>query len=102
MDNLHYAPDWQEDLPIGFTSEIGIDELSPFCFNGKDVMVQLSVDSTGQVTDYSMPHEVNPSSEELQEIGNLVLFSTFKPAMRLGRPISSKRLFYIRHISVKG
>jgi hypothetical protein len=103
VDSLHYVPDWQEDLPIGFSSEIGIGELSPFCFKGRDVMVQLSVDSAGHVTDYSMqPGNAHPSAEELQEIGNLVLYSTFTPAMRLGRPISSKRMFYIGHISVKG
>jgi hypothetical protein len=102
VDTLHYVPDWQEDLPIGFSSEVTIGEWSPFCFKGKDVMVQLTVDSEGQVTDYSMPHNNHPSSEELQEVGNLVLYSTFTPAMRLGRPISSKRLFYISHINVKG
>jgi hypothetical protein len=103
VDTLHYAPDWREDLPIGFSSEIAIDELSPFCFKGRDVMVQLSVDSSGHVTDYSMlPGNSQPSSEELQEIGNLVLYSTFTPAMRLGRPVAGKRLFSIRHIDVKG
>ena len=102
VDTLHYVPDWREDLPIGFSSEIAIGELSPFCFTGQDVMVQLTVDSDGNVTDYSMPQNSHPSSEELQEIGNLVLYSTFTPAMRLGRPISSKRLFYIGHISVRG
>jgi hypothetical protein len=102
VDTLHYVPDWQEDIPIGFTSEVEIGELSPFDCKGQDVMVQLTVDSMGHVTDYMMPHNNNPSSEELQEVGNLVMYSTFTPAMRLGRPISSKRLFSIRHISVKG
>ncbi|MES1260262.1 MAG: hypothetical protein ABUS49_00905 [Acidobacteriota bacterium] len=102
VDTLHYVPDWQEDMPINFSSEIAIGDLSPFSVNGKDVMVQLTVDSQGNVTDYSLPHTSNPSPDELQQVGNLVLFSTFTPAMRLGRPISSKRLFYIRHISVKG
>jgi hypothetical protein len=101
VDTLHYSPDWQEDMPIGFSSEIGI-EWSPFCFDGQDVVVQLTVDSTGSVTDYSIPQRPNPSSQELQEIGNLVLYSTFTPAMRMGVPVSSKRLFYIKHINVKG
>jgi hypothetical protein len=102
VDTLHYVPDWQEDIPIGFSSEVAIGDLSPFCFNGQDVMVQLTVDSAGNVTDYSMPQNNHPSSEELQEIGNLVLYSTFTPAMRLGRPISSKRMFSISHINVRG
>jgi hypothetical protein len=103
VDNLHYVPDWQVDMPIGFTSEVGIDEISPFCAKGQDVMFELSVDSSGHVTDFSMfPGNAHPSSDELQEVGNLVLYSTFTPAMRLGRPIASKRMFSIRHISVKG
>ena len=103
VDTLHYVPDWQEDLPIGFTSEVRIDELSPFCFKGRDVMFLLSIDASGHVTDYSMmPGNTHPTSEELQEVGTLVLYSTFTPAMRLGRPIASKRMFFISHSSVKG
>ena len=102
VDTLHYVPDWQDDIPLNFSSEIAIDELSPFSVKGKDLMVQLTIDSQGNVTDYSLPHTNNPSSEELQQIGNLVLFSTFTPAMRLGRPISSKRYIYLGHIRVKG
>ena len=100
--HLHDMRNWQEDIPINFSSEIALGELSPFSVLGQDVMVQLSVDSEGNVTDYALPQTTNPSAEQLQQIGNLVLFSTFTPAMRLGRPIASKRLFYIRHISVKG
>ena len=92
---------WDYDIPIGFQSEIAIDELSPFSFGAGDVMVQLSVDSKGQVTDFSTPAG-SASHEQMQAIGNLVLYSTFTPAFRLGRPVASKRLFYIGHISIKG
>ena len=93
---------WDYDIPIGFQSEVAIDELSPFSYGGGDVMVQLSVDAGGHVTDFTTPAGTSPSHEEMQAIGNLVLYSTFTPAFRLGRPVASKRLFYIRHISVKG
>jgi hypothetical protein len=98
----HRSDGWDDDIPIGFQSEIAIDELSPFSYGGGDVMVQLSVDSKGQVTDFATPTGTSPSHEEMQAIGNLVLYSTFTPAFRFGRPVASKRLFYIRHISVKG
>src|SRR5258708_1981807 len=61
------------DIPIGFQSEIAIDELSPFSYGGGDVMVQLSVDSKGQVTDFSTPTRTSPSHEAMQALGNLVL-----------------------------
>ena len=102
MDTLHVGPDWQDDMPLGVFTEVMIDELSPFSFSGQDVMIQLTVDSRGNVTDYTLPQGSNGSVEELRQIGNLVFFSSFTPATRFGRPISSKRLFYIRHISIKG
>jgi hypothetical protein len=103
VDTLHVGPEWQNDLPLGISSEVAIDELSPFSCDGKDVMVQLSVDSDGKVTDFELqPERSHASPEELHEIGNLVLYSKFSPAVRLGRPVASKRLFYIQHSSVKG
>ena len=103
VDTLHYVPDWGRDIPISFSSEIAFGDLSPFCAGkGTNVMVQLTVDSEGNVTDFSVPATNNPSSDELREIGNLVLYSTFTPAMRLGRPVASKRLILIQHSNVRG
>jgi hypothetical protein len=102
VDTLHIGPDWQNDLPLGISTEVAIDELSPFSCGHKDVMVQLSVDSDGKVTDYELPQAAHASPEELQEIGNLVLYSTFTPAVRSGWRVSSKRWIIMSHISVKG
>ena len=102
IGNLYVAPDWENDLPIGISTDVSIDELSPFDCGRKDVLVRLSVDSEGHVTDYELQSEEHASPEEMQEIGNLVLYSTFNPAVRLGRRVSSKRLFYMSHISVRG
>jgi hypothetical protein len=102
VDTLHVVPDWEDDMPIGLFTEISINELSPFCFTGRDVMVQLTVDSSGNVTDYALPQNMKASREEQLEIGNLVFYSSFTPATRFGKPVSSKRLFYISHISIKG
>jgi hypothetical protein len=102
VDTLHAGPVWDNDIPIGITTEIAINELSPFSCGGKDVMVQLSVDSEGNVTDFELQPAARASAEELHEIGNLVLYSTFSPAVRAGRRVASKRLFFIQHSSVKG
>jgi hypothetical protein len=90
-----------DDMPIGLYTEMTIDDVSPFTCSKKDVTVQVTVDANGNVTDYSMPQSANPSAEELKEIGNLVLYSTFTPATRFGQRVSSKRLFAIRHIDVR-
>jgi hypothetical protein len=101
-DTLVLPRDWENDLPVGISTEVAINELSPFICGGQDLLVQLSVDSQGNVTDYELPHAAHASPEQIQEIGNLVLYSTFSPAVRLGRRVASKRLFYLGHISVKG
>ncbi|MDP9172119.1 MAG: hypothetical protein M3N54_15990 [Acidobacteriota bacterium] len=102
VDSLHVSSSsWDNDIPLGMSTEVTIDELSPFTYGERDVMVRLTVDASGNVTDYAVP-TANPSPEEMREIGNLVLYSSFTPATRFGQAISSKRLFFIRHISVKG
>lgn len=101
-DTLRIPLDWDNDIPLGVSSDVSIDELSPFSCGGSDVAVQLSVDSQGYVTDYELLHAAQATSDELHEVGNLVLYSTFSPAVRMGRKVASKRVFLIRHMSIKG
>jgi hypothetical protein len=100
LNTLHLPPEWDAEMPVGFSTEVMIDELTPFSFTGRDVMVKLTVDASGRVTNYE-PQESHPTAEEMQEISNLVLYSTFTPATRFGKPVSSKRLFAIRHARQK-
>jgi hypothetical protein len=102
VDTLHVVPDRGNDMPLGLFTEVMIDEASPFSCTGRDVMVQLTVDSSGHVTDFALPQDRNPLPDELLEIGNAVQFTSFTPAMRFGQPVSSKRLLLISHISIKG
>jgi hypothetical protein len=102
LDTLHLTTEWDNDIPVGISTEVAIDELSPFSCDGHDVKVQLSVDSTGKVTNYELSDSPHASPEELQEVGNLVLYSSFSPAVRSGKPVASKRFVIISHISVKG
>ncbi len=89
------------DMPIGLFTEMTINDVSPFSFSTKDVTVQVSVDANGNVTDFEMPQGSNPTPDELNGIGSLVLYSTFTPATRFGQRVSSKRLFSIHHIDVR-
>jgi len=102
VDTLHLTPMVADDVPLGLYTEVMIDELTPFGFEGRDVMLQLTVDADGKVTDFEVLQAEVTSLEEVRDIGNLVMFSTFTPATRFGQRVSSKRLFSIRHISVKG
>jgi hypothetical protein len=102
VNNLHVDPDYGTDMPIGLYKTAIIDDLSPFCFTGKDVLVQLTIDQDGNVTDVEKVPNGKTSPDELREIGNLVLYSTFKPAWASGQPVSSKILLLIQHSTIRG
>jgi hypothetical protein len=91
---------WDNDIPIGLYTNVILDDVTPFSVAGKDVMVQLTVDSNGQVSDFTVPSG-DASSDEMREIGNLVLYSTFIPATAFGQRVSGKILVGINHINVR-
>lgn len=101
LDNLHIGPTWQNDIPVGLFTQVTIDDVSPFYSKGKDVIVQLTVDADGKVSDFSLP-QGSASPEEMQDIGNLVLYSTFTPATAFGQRVAGKILVGIQHINIKG
>lgn len=102
MNNLHVHVQWDNDVPIGISTDVGIEDISPFSSGSQDFKVLLSLDGDGNVTDFEVPQTAKVTSDEIQQIGNLVLYSTFTPAMRGGRRVSSKRYFLLSHISVRG
>jgi hypothetical protein len=101
VDTLHYYPEWQNDIPIGLYTQVAIDDASPFSVNGKDVMVQLTIDKNGVVSDFEVPQGAD-SPDQLREIGNLVLYSSFTPATHDGQPVTGKILVNIHHINIRG
>jgi hypothetical protein len=101
VNNLHLDASFNDDMPVGLYHAVTIDELSPFCFQGRDVLVQLTIDRDGNVTDFTVPQE-KPTADELREIGNLVLYSSFKPARAFGQPVSSKIFLLIQHSTIRG
>lgn len=103
VDTLTFRPELLlgADMPVGLFSAVTLTEPSPFGCMGEDVTVQLTVDSHGRVTDFTIPRG-KASPEQMQEIGNLVLYSTFTPAMSFGQKISSRILVDIHHVNVRG
>ena len=88
------------DVPVGLYTQVSILNPSPFEFNGCDVMVELTIDENGAVSDYSIPG-VQPSKDEMRAIGNFLLFTSFKAATAFGQPVSSKMLLNISRIDVR-
>jgi hypothetical protein len=99
VDTLHVQPVWDNDIPFGVYTEVMIDDVTPFPLDGHDVMVQLTVDKDGKVSDFEVPRGA-PSPQELRDIGNLVLFGSFVPATAFGQPVTGKILVTITHVNV--
>ena len=99
VDTLHVRPVWDNDIPFGVYTDVIIDDVSPFSLDGHDVMVQLTVDKDGKVSDFEVPQGA-PSPAELRDIGNLVLFGSFVPATAFGKPVTGKILVTISHVNI--
>lgn len=99
VDTLHVHPVWDNDIPFGVYTQVMIDDASPFPLSGHDVMVQLTVDKNGMVSDFEVP-QGTASPEELRDIGNLVLFGSFVPATAFGQPVTGKILVTISHVNI--
>jgi hypothetical protein len=65
------------------------------------VIVQLTIDKNGVVSDFEVP-QGSDSPEEMREIGNLVLYSSFVPATAFGQRVTGKILVNIHHINIRG
>lgn len=100
-DNLAYRGTLRNDSPLGLFTQVTVLDPPPFGCYGHDVIVELTIDQHGNVADYSLPNR-KLSRAELQEMGNLILFTSFNPATAYGLPTSSKVLVSFRHINVRG
>ena len=50
----------------------------------------MTIDGNGQVLDYAVPRPGKITPEQANNIGNLLLFTSFNPATWFGRPTSGK------------
>jgi hypothetical protein len=88
--------DTTNDVPVGLYTQVSIVNPSPFTFDGQDVMVELTIDQNGAVSDYSFPGG-KLSKDQMRAVGNVLLFTSFKAATAFGQPISSKIGLNIAH-----
>lgn len=92
---------FRNDTPSGLYTQVSVDDLSPFGFSGSDLVVELTIDERGIVSDYAIPNR-NVSRDELKQIGKMILFTSFNPATAFGQPISGKVLLTFHRINVRG
>ena len=88
-----------DDVPVGLYTKVSIVNPSPFAFDGQDIMVELTIDENGSVSDYSVPGG-KLTKDEMRAVGNFLVFTSFKAATAFGQPVTSKMLLNISHIDV--
>lgn len=66
------------------------------------VIVEAYVDANGRVQDYRILSQPDDAQAVLPELKNLLIFTTFRPALSMGRPTAGTAVLSFSKISVKG
>jgi len=70
---------------------------------GEDaVVVEAYVDANGRVEDYRILSQASEAQAVLPQLKNLLIFTTFHPALSMGRPTSGTAVLSFSKISVRG
>jgi hypothetical protein len=70
--------------------------------NTDSLVIEAYVDKNGRVQDYKILSDPGESQRLLPEVKRMLIFTTFRPAMSMGRPISSRAVLSFSRISVQG
>jgi len=66
------------------------------------LVIEAYVDSNGRVQDYRILSDSESSKQVLPEVKRMLIFTTFRPALSMGRPTPSRAVLSFSKISVKG
>ncbi len=66
------------------------------------VVVEAHVDANGRIDDYRVLSQPDDAQAVLPQLKNLLIFTTFHPALSMGRPTSGTAVLSFSKISVKG
>ena len=66
------------------------------------VVIEAYVDANGRVQDYRILSEPDGTKDVLPQVKNLLIFTTFRPALSMGVPTSGRAVISFSKISVKG
>ncbi len=84
-------------------------ELQPSAFgmtmdsiDAESLVIEAYVDANGRVQDYRILSDSNESKEVLPQVKRMLIFTTFRPALSMGRPTASRAVLSFSKISVRG
>lgn len=66
------------------------------------LVIEAYVDANGRVQDYRVLSNPDSTKELPSQVKNMLIFTTFRPAMSMGRPTSGRAVLSFSRISVKG
>ncbi len=66
------------------------------------VVIEAYVDANGRVQDYRILSQPDDAKAVLPQLKNLLIFTTFRPALSMGRPTTGTAVLSFSKISVKG
>jgi Putative zinc-finger len=66
------------------------------------VVVEAYVDANGRVEDYKILSQPKEAQAVLPELKNMLIFTTFRPALSMGRPTAGTAVLSFSKISVRG
>ncbi len=70
---------------------------------GEDsVVIEAYVDANGRVQDYRILSQPESAKDVLPQLKNLLIFTTFRPALSMGVPTAGRAVISFSKISVKG
>ncbi len=70
--------------------------------NADSLVIEAYVDSNGRVQDYKILSDPGDAQQLMPQVKRMLIFTTFRPAMSMGRPISSRAVLSFAKISVRG
>ena len=66
------------------------------------LVIEAYVDANGRVQDYRILSDSEASKQVLPQVKRMLIFTTFRPALSMGRPTASRAVLSFSKISVKG
>jgi hypothetical protein len=66
------------------------------------LVIEAYVDANGRVQDYRILSDTEQSKEVLPQVKRMLIFTTFRPALSMGRPTPSRAVLSFSRISVRG
>jgi hypothetical protein len=76
--------------------------LSMDTIDADSLVIEAYVDTNGRVQDYRILSDSNDSKEVLPKVKQMLIFTTFRPALSMGRPTPSRAVLSFSKVNVKG